>query len=198
MELIGEEITIEGISGRVMRMKDNETVVLFDGKTNHEVKIPKMKKCLSCEIEKLESQFDGKYCTRCMEKAKEKRSIGVKACSKCKVEKPLIEFRQFSDKRHSKMCDKCRDKNANAGTIKMKNKRVKVNDTKQSDPVNHPSHYNQGGIETLDIIKMCLTEEEYKGYLKGNVLKYRERSQFKGNAEQDYAKAKFYFDELKE
>lgn len=67
-----------------------------------------------------------------------------------------------------------------------------------SDPVNHPSHYNQGGIETLDIIKMSLTEEEYRGYLKGNVLKYRERSQFKGNPEQDYAKAKFYFEELEE
>lgn len=73
-----------------------------------------------------------------------------------------------------------------------------MHDSKLEDLVNHPSHYNQGGIETLDIIKMCLTEEEYKGYLKGNVLKYRERSQFKGNPEQDYAKAKFYFDELEE
>ena len=66
------------------------------------------------------------------------------------------------------------------------------------DLVNHPSHYNQGGIETLDIIKMSLTKEEYKGYLKGNVLKYRERAQFKGNAAQDYAKAKFYYAELEE
>ena len=71
-----------------------------------------------------------------------------------------------------------------------------MRDRKLEDLVNHPSHYNQGGIETLDIIKMSLTKEEYKGYLKGNVLKYRERAQFKGNAEQDYAKAKFYFDEL--
>lgn len=130
MTLIGEEMTIEGVSGRVMRMKDSETVVMFDGKTNHEVKIPKMKKCLNCEIEKLESQFDGKYCTRCMEKAKEKQSIGVKACSKCKVEKPLSEFRQFSDKRYSKMCDKCRDKNSRAGTIKQNERRAKMHDTK--------------------------------------------------------------------
>ena len=64
--------------------------------------------------------------------------------------------------------------------------------------VHRPSHYNQGGIETLDIIKMSLTKEEYKGYLKGNVLKYRERAQFKGNAAQDYAKAKFYYAELEE
>lgn len=135
MTLIGEEMTIEGVSGRVMRMKDNETVVLFDGKTNHEVKIPKMKKCLNCEIEKLESQFDGKYCTHCMEKAKEKQSIGIKACSKCKVEKPLSEFRQFSDKRYSKMCDKCRDKNSRAGTIKQSERKAKMHDTKLEEPL---------------------------------------------------------------
>ena len=73
---------------------------------------------------------------------------------------------------------------------------TEIHKSKLEDMVNHPSHYNQGGIETLDIIKMSLTKEEYRGYLKGNVLKYRERAQFKGNAEQDYAKAKFYFDEL--
>ena len=66
------------------------------------------------------------------------------------------------------------------------------------DLVNHPSHYNQGEIETLEIIKMSLTPEEYKGFLKGNVLKYRERAQFKGKADEDYAKAKFYFDDLEE
>lgn len=71
-----------------------------------------------------------------------------------------------------------------------------INHIQTGDPVNHPSHYNQGGIETLDLIRLYLTPEEYKGYLKGNIIKYRERSQFKGNAEQDYAKAKFYYDEV--
>lgn len=66
------------------------------------------------------------------------------------------------------------------------------------DLVHHPSHYNQGGIETLGIIKMCLTDEEFKGFLKGNIIKYRERAQFKGNAAQDYAKAKFYYAELED
>lgn len=71
-----------------------------------------------------------------------------------------------------------------------------TNHIQAGDPVNHPSHYNQGGIETLDLIKLYLTPEEYEGYLKGNIIKYRERAQFKGNAEQDYAKAKFYYDEV--
>lgn len=128
-------MTIGDVTGHVIRMKDPETVVLFDGKTNHEVKMPKMKKCLNCEIEKLDSQFDGKYCTRCMEKVKEKQSIGIKACSKCKVEKPLSEFRQFSDKSHSKMCDKCRDKNSRAGTIKQNERIAKMHDTKLEEPL---------------------------------------------------------------
>ena len=170
--MIGELLTIGDVTGHVIRMKDPETVVLFDGKQNHLIKLTGIK-----DIQRHEEQ---------------------QICTKCAEEKPINEFRQFKNERRSKMCDDCREKNANAGTIKMKNKRVKVNDTKQGDPVNHPSHYNQGGIETLDIIKMSLTKEEYKGYLKGNVLKYRERAQFKGNAEQDYAKAKFYFEELGE
>lgn len=66
------------------------------------------------------------------------------------------------------------------------------------DMVNHPPHYNHGGIESLDIIRMCLTKKEFKGYLKGQVLKYRERAPYKGNSEQDYAKAKFYYDMLME
>lgn len=66
------------------------------------------------------------------------------------------------------------------------------------DMVNHPPHYNHGGIESLDIIRMCLTKKEFKGYLKGQVLKYRERAPYKGNQEQDYAKAKFYYDVLME
>ena len=65
-----------------------------------------------------------------------------------------------------------------------------------NDLVNKPNHYNIGGIETIDIIKAMLTEEEFKGYLKGNILKYRERAEHKGNTEQDYAKAKKYYDWL--
>lgn len=66
------------------------------------------------------------------------------------------------------------------------------------DMVNHPPHYNHGGIESIDVIRMCLTKKEFKGYLKGQVLKYRERAPYKGNQEQDYAKAKFYYDMLME
>lgn len=70
--------------------------------------------------------------------------------------------------------------------------------TEPVDMVNHPPHYNHGGIESIDVIRMCLTKNEFKGYLKGQVLKYRERAPYKGNKEQDYAKARFYYDMLME
>ena len=67
-----------------------------------------------------------------------------------------------------------------------------------NDQVNNPSHYQIGGIETIDIIRTMLTPEEFIGYCKGNVIKYRERAQYKGNAEQDYAKAKWYYEKMQE
>lgn len=67
-----------------------------------------------------------------------------------------------------------------------------------SDPVNSPTHYIHGGIETINIIRSMLTPEEYRGYLKGNILKYRERAPYKGKTDEDYAKAKKYHDWLEE
>lgn len=61
-----------------------------------------------------------------------------------------------------------------------------------TDMVNSPSHYQLDGLEVIDIIKASLTADEYLGYLKGNALKYMLREPFKGNPEQDVAKAKWY------
>lgn len=62
-----------------------------------------------------------------------------------------------------------------------------VHEIPDHDPVNHPSHYVMGGIETLDFIeakKLC--------YHKGNAVKYISRAAFKGNNIQDIKKAIFY------
>ncbi len=66
----------------------------------------------------------------------------------------------------------------------------------QADLINHPPHYQIGGIETIDIIEAMLSPEEYQGYLKGNILKYRERAEHKGNKQADYAKAVWYMKRL--
>ena len=52
--------------------------------------------------------------------------------------------------------------------------------------------------QAIDLIKEILTEEEYKGYLKGNNLKYRLRAGKKDDAEKDIKKAMDYERELKE
>jgi hypothetical protein len=63
------------------------------------------------------------------------------------------------------------------------------------DNVNHPSHYKQGGIETIDYIKAKLTSEQFEGYLLGNVIKYTSRYQYK-NGTEDLKKARWYIDKL--
>ena len=70
------------------------------------------------------------------------------------------------------------------------------NDSK-FDPVDHPRHYDKNGVECIDWIRMCLTPEEFRGYLKGNSLKYLWRNEHKGNPVQDLGKAGWYVDKLR-
>lgn len=65
-----------------------------------------------------------------------------------------------------------------------------------NDEVNNPDHYTVGGYEALDVVKAKLTPEEYRGYCKGNILKYVMRANYKGHHDQDCNKAEFYAKEL--
>ena len=55
------------------------------------------------------------------------------------------------------------------------------------DPVEHPSHYKVGGIETIDFI-----EAKKLNYNIGNVVKYLTRADHKGNKLEDLRKAQWY------
>jgi hypothetical protein len=66
------------------------------------------------------------------------------------------------------------------------------------DVINSPAHYKVGNIETIDFIQAKLTPEEFKGYLKGNVLKYASRAGYKGNAVEDSGKLAWYANRLAE
>lgn len=64
------------------------------------------------------------------------------------------------------------------------------------DVVNHPPHYTaEGGIECIEAIEAQLTAEEYRGYLKGNCVKYLWRERHKGGVE-SLKKARWYMDRL--
>lgn len=62
--------------------------------------------------------------------------------------------------------------------------------------VDHPTHYNQHSIEVIDIIRNSMSEAEYKGFLKGNVIKYICRSEYKNNEIEDLQKADWYLTKL--
>lgn len=67
--------------------------------------------------------------------------------------------------------------------------------SKQTDMVNNPPHYNHAGIECIEAIEAALTPEEFRGYCKGNTLKYTWREQYK-NGDEDIKKAVWYMNRL--
>ena len=64
------------------------------------------------------------------------------------------------------------------------------------DKVNNPKHYTFGKVECLDAIESALTPEEYRGFLKGQIIKYTWRCDNKGKAFEDTLKAEFYLRRL--
>ncbi len=61
--------------------------------------------------------------------------------------------------------------------------------------INHPSHYNEGDPEVIDIINAWGLAADFAG---GNVLKYFLRAPFKNKEEEDYRKAAWYLDTIYE
>ncbi len=61
------------------------------------------------------------------------------------------------------------------------------------DKIN-PAHY-QGEIECIDAIRASMPAEQYRGYLKGNIIKYIWRYEHKGGVE-DLEKAEWYIERL--
>lgn len=59
------------------------------------------------------------------------------------------------------------------------------------DSIEHPNHYVHGDMECIDAIKAALTPEEFRGYCKGNIIKYVWRERGKGGDE-DLGKAGQY------
>lgn len=70
---------------------------------------------------------------------------------------------------------------------------------KMNDMVNHPKHYILAdGLEFKDVVRATLTSEEYKGWCKGNAMKYQFRAGKKDptKLKEDYEKAVWFLNEL--
>ncbi len=68
----------------------------------------------------------------------------------------------------------------------------------EDDGVKQPSHYQLfEGVEAIEVIARSMTQEMFKGYCLGNILKYRLRAGKKSELatlEKDMAKAAFYLE----
>ncbi|MBR5878413.1 MAG: DUF3310 domain-containing protein [Akkermansia sp.] len=69
---------------------------------------------------------------------------------------------------------------------------------KKNDPVNHPSHYTQGGIECIDALTAMISpyEDPNDAALTWQVGKYIWRHPFKAKPIEDLRKAEFYLQRL--
>lgn len=61
----------------------------------------------------------------------------------------------------------------------------------EEDAVNHPSHYNHGKYEVIEVIEDWGLDKEY---FLGNVIKYVARHKHKGTELEDLKKARFYLE----
>ena len=68
--------------------------------------------------------------------------------------------------------------------------------SKELDLINNPSHYNTGDIECIEAIQASMTTRQFQGYLKGNVMKYVWRHEYKGKMLNDLSKANWYLNKL--
>ncbi len=85
--------------------------------------------------------------------------------------------------------------------VNMVAREVKNAHTEEVDMVTHPPHYKlSNGMESIDVIRAVLTPEEYRGWCKGNSLKYQFRAGKKDpmKEKEDYCKAQWFLNELNE
>ena len=66
----------------------------------------------------------------------------------------------------------------------------------EHDVVHNPAHYNTGSIECIDAIEESMSSVAFKGYLKGNCMKYLWRYDYKGKQVEDLQKAAWYLQRL--
>ena len=108
------------------------------------------------------------------------------------AENPLngIRLSEFKNEEVDKKMEECTD-----GFCPMPTATTVDHNLHFFDPVEKPVHYAAGSVECIDAIEAQMTPEEFRGYLKGNVVKYLWRERKKGGKE-SLKKAKWYLNKL--
>ena len=121
-------------------------------------------------------------------------------CSHCLLKKFLGEdycdFDEWTDDKLAIAYDHvCKNSEARLDGSHLKNEDVKM-DENVPDMVNHPQHYNQGGIECIDALKAATVGKRgIEAVCVANVIKYLWRYEEKNGIE-DVRKAKWYIERL--
>lgn len=101
-----------------------------------------------------------------------------------------IRLSEFKNEEVNKKMEECTD-----GFCPMPTATTVDNNLHFFDPVEKPIHYAASSVECIDAIEAQMTPEEFRGYLKGNVVKYLWRERKKGGKE-SLKKAKWYLNKL--
>jgi len=75
---------------------------------------------------------------------------------------------------------------------------MNLEDIKPDDRQVGGNHYRDMAIQPWTVMQAVLTEEEFIGFLKGNIIKYAMRQGRKLGASDDAEKAKHYLAKLEE
>jgi hypothetical protein len=68
----------------------------------------------------------------------------------------------------------------------------------KNDPVNHPSHYETGKFECIEVMKEVFGIEAVQIFCQLNAFKYLYRCEHKANKEEDIKKANWYLTKREE
>ena len=68
----------------------------------------------------------------------------------------------------------------------------------KEERVNHPSHYNHGKLESIDIMEDVFGIDETRAFCKLNAFKYLVRAELKGSEVEDIDKALWYLNKHQE
>lgn len=68
----------------------------------------------------------------------------------------------------------------------------------KEERVNHPSHYNHGKLECIDIMEDVFGIDETRAFCKLNAFKYLVRAELKGSEFEDIDKALWYLNKHQE
>lgn len=69
---------------------------------------------------------------------------------------------------------------------------IVVKEDKVQEVEKHDKHYLESVVEPIKVMEKLFTKEELKGFIKGNILKYRLRMGHKGDIQKEMDKIRVY------